>query len=590
MDVQKAAANANNANNTASQRATGVFETGRTFAAQFADMMRVPMGATADLFPSNAKDHAAEPERAREPAQRADTREDDDADSSADNKAVATRDVREEPTKSDRQGDDNDGDHASDQGSEQRADNSDEDTHGKRDDAPSRDANADEHANNDDGGVQSAENSAGDDNVGDSEAANPQDANAQSASDNAKNNTEFTAALDGLIAAAQGSHQDQSVKSTAQTLRDAAGATQSTKAGETNANTIQNQGPGIASQGIAKDAGTADQSAQALRNMTHASAGLSKAENEAARAADQPLADLQARMLADKLKSDTPVKVQVNVDKSMGQTTSQTSQSLNANAIAAQEGDNAASARNAAQQPSLRATPQQVAQNGADAQIGAQGQTQAAAQLAGAAQSAAAERGMTRATTQVNTAGQHSAQVGVDAANATTPGANSATQQTAATQRAQQTQAPRAAQQHTPLTQLISVNITKAIAEGMDRISVQLRPAELGKVEVQLEVAKNGRVSATIIAERPESLELLRNDAKNLERALQEAGLDAHAGDLNFSLKDQQENPGDSNSGSRTADGEDDTQDGDAEAQMAARLLNGESLDIISDTRVDIRA
>ena len=85
----------------------------------------------------------------------------------------------------------------------------------------------------------------------------------------------------------------------------------------------------------------------------------------------------------------------------------------------------------------------------------------------------------------------------------------------------------------------VAVNIKNAIGEGADKISIKLHPTSLGRVEVRMEIAKDGQLSAVILAEKPETLEMLRSDVRGLERALQEAGLKTDAGSLNFGLKSQ---------------------------------------------------
>ena len=85
----------------------------------------------------------------------------------------------------------------------------------------------------------------------------------------------------------------------------------------------------------------------------------------------------------------------------------------------------------------------------------------------------------------------------------------------------------------------VAVNIKNAIGEGADKINIKLHPAQLGRVEIRMEIAKDGRLSAVILAEKPETLDMLRSDVRGLERALQEAGLKTDAGSLNFGLKSQ---------------------------------------------------
>lgn len=98
----------------------------------------------------------------------------------------------------------------------------------------------------------------------------------------------------------------------------------------------------------------------------------------------------------------------------------------------------------------------------------------------------------------------------------------------------------RAAQQPPPprqVTDQISVRISKALEDGTDRFTLQLKPATLGKVEVQMEIA-DGRLTAVVIADKPETLTLLQRDARGLEQALSDAGFDLGDGGLEFNLSD----------------------------------------------------
>jgi hypothetical protein len=72
---------------------------------------------------------------------------------------------------------------------------------------------------------------------------------------------------------------------------------------------------------------------------------------------------------------------------------------------------------------------------------------------------------------------------------------------------------------------------------GAERIEIQLRPASLGAVDVQLNLTHDGRVTAVIAAERADTLDLLRRDAGGLEQALRDAGLQADGGSLSFNLR-----------------------------------------------------
>ncbi len=85
----------------------------------------------------------------------------------------------------------------------------------------------------------------------------------------------------------------------------------------------------------------------------------------------------------------------------------------------------------------------------------------------------------------------------------------------------------------------IAVNIQKAIGEGADKINIRLNPAHLGRVEVKLDVGQDGRISAMIMAEKSETLELLKSDIRGLDKALQDAGLKSDMESFNFGLKKQ---------------------------------------------------
>ena len=83
----------------------------------------------------------------------------------------------------------------------------------------------------------------------------------------------------------------------------------------------------------------------------------------------------------------------------------------------------------------------------------------------------------------------------------------------------------------------IAPHIAQAAADGNDRINIRLSPADLGRVEVKLEFGPDGRVQAVFAADRPQTVDLLQRDARDLERALQDAGLRADSGSLSFNLR-----------------------------------------------------
>ena len=78
-----------------------------------------------------------------------------------------------------------------------------------------------------------------------------------------------------------------------------------------------------------------------------------------------------------------------------------------------------------------------------------------------------------------------------------------------------------------------------AAHKGEKEFSIRLDPPDLGRVDVSVSVDKGGKVSTHLVVERSETLDQLRRDAPNLERAFQNSGLKTDSGSLQFSLRDQ---------------------------------------------------
>lgn len=91
------------------------------------------------------------------------------------------------------------------------------------------------------------------------------------------------------------------------------------------------------------------------------------------------------------------------------------------------------------------------------------------------------------------------------------------------------------------IVEQVTVQIDKQVKDGADTVKINLKPVELGKIEIKLEVGPEGRVSATITADRPETLAVLQKDAKGLEKALGDAGLKADSQAMSFNLRGEQQ-------------------------------------------------
>ena len=86
----------------------------------------------------------------------------------------------------------------------------------------------------------------------------------------------------------------------------------------------------------------------------------------------------------------------------------------------------------------------------------------------------------------------------------------------------------------------VAVHLATRSSNGDSHITVQLKPVELGTVDVRIETRQDGDLSVHMRVERPETLELLQRDARQLERALNDAGIKADSNSLSFSLRQDQ--------------------------------------------------
>lgn len=135
----------------------------------------------------------------------------------------------------------------------------------------------------------------------------------------------------------------------------------------------------------------------------------------------------------------------------------------------------------------------------------------------------------------------------------------------------------------------VAVQIQRAAADGQQRMTIRLHPAELGRIEVKLDLAADGSVRALLAVDRPETLDLMQRDVRGLEKALNDAGLKTDNGSLSFDLRGEgggDEQPGRDNAPDEAtllslqeAGPEDARGDGSAPAQPR-RLVSADGIDI----------
>jgi flagellar hook-length control protein FliK len=85
----------------------------------------------------------------------------------------------------------------------------------------------------------------------------------------------------------------------------------------------------------------------------------------------------------------------------------------------------------------------------------------------------------------------------------------------------------------------LAVEIASHAHAGRNQFEIRLDPPELGRIDVRLDIDREGKVTSRVVVDRPETLDLLRRDAPQLERSLQQAGLKTADDALQFSLRDQ---------------------------------------------------
>jgi hypothetical protein len=99
----------------------------------------------------------------------------------------------------------------------------------------------------------------------------------------------------------------------------------------------------------------------------------------------------------------------------------------------------------------------------------------------------------------------------------------------------------------------IGVEIAGKALSNKNHFEIRLDPPELGRIEVKLSVDRQGQITSHVIADRSDTLDLLRRDASGLERSMQDAGLKMSGNGMQFSLRDQSSSGQQNMAGGRSA-------------------------------------
>ncbi len=146
---------------------------------------------------------------------------------------------------------------------------------------------------------------------------------------------------------------------------------------------------------------------------------------------------------------------------------------------------------------------------------------------------------------------------------------------TQTTQAAHLTTSTQHASQTHPGTSTVTAQISRAAQTGDTRsITLQLDPADLGRLEVRLEFGPEQTVKAYLVVEKQETLQMLQRDMAALERALQDAGLETGADSLNYEMAEDNYGFGDDKNG----------QNGNSGTENAENNLDENDIEIIETT------
>ncbi len=85
----------------------------------------------------------------------------------------------------------------------------------------------------------------------------------------------------------------------------------------------------------------------------------------------------------------------------------------------------------------------------------------------------------------------------------------------------------------------LAVAIAARAQAGSNQFEIRLDPPELGRIDVRLDVDRDGQVTSHVTADRADTLALLQSQQPQLERALEQAGLKTADNGLQFTLRDQ---------------------------------------------------
>lgn len=129
-----------------------------------------------------------------------------------------------------------------------------------------------------------------------------------------------------------------------------------------------------------------------------------------------------------------------------------------------------------------------------------------------------------------------------------------------------------------PMERPITARLSAHRDEDSSRLTIELDPAELGPVEVALRLDDRGTAAATFVADRPETLQLLQRDTRALVDLLAGAGFTLDGSNLEFQLRDGQQQMQQQRGGQATPDSEETSRLATGRTPASATLTHGRGL------------
>lgn len=130
-------------------------------------------------------------------------------------------------------------------------------------------------------------------------------------------------------------------------------------------------------------------------------------------------------------------------------------------------------------------------------------------------------------------------------------------------------------------TQTIAAKLTQnATQKGDTEIQIELDPPELGRVRIQMIAESDGGLKAQLSFDKPETFLMMQRDSAQLEKALDEAGIDMGDNTLEFSLSSDNQGEGANDGAEHSA------QYGDTAGEDGDDATNSQEVEIIA-TKMD---